>query len=111
MPITLACWSLAKGKVLIAKMLIKVLDYITTKKIASTASLADRLGLSEEMVKQLLMELASGGYLDLIEKESHPNSCDSCAKKCADLQKSIEKGYLSVWMLTAKGKRAIKKLS
>ena len=92
-------------------MLIKALDYIATKKIASTASLADRLGLSEEMVKQLLRELVNGGYLDTIEKEVYPNSCNSCAKKCADLKKSIEKGYLSVWMLTVKGKRAIKKLS
>jgi len=92
-------------------MLLKALDYIATKKMATTASLADRLGLSEEMVKQLLMELASGGYLDLVEKESYTNSCDSCARKCADSKKSIDKGYLSVWMLTAKGKRAIEKLS
>ena len=92
-------------------MLLKALDYIATKKMATTASLADRLGLSEEMVKQLLIELANGGYLDSVEKESYVKSCNSCAKKCADLKKSLEKGYLSVWMLTAKGKRAIGKLS
>lgn len=92
-------------------MLLKALDYIATKKISTIASLADRLGLSEEMVKQILVELARGGYLDLVEKESSPNSCDSCAKKCTDLKKSIDKGHLSVWMLTAKGKRAIRKLS
>lgn len=88
-------------------MLLKILDYIATKKITTTAILADRMGVSEKIVKQLLMELADGGYLELIKKESYSNPCNSCIANCADSKEKAEKKHLAAWVLTDRGERAI----
>ena len=65
--------------------------------------IADKLGVGEEMARQMLHELARLGYVGKINFSCSTNKCKNCASHCNFT--NFVKDRSAVWMLTEKGRK------
>jgi DNA-binding MarR family transcriptional regulator len=84
-------------------MLERILRELVEGHVQSQTELANRLGVSEEMVEQMLADLQRMGYLTIEARGCDQNACANCPltpEGCAAEQQ------LRGWILTERGRRA-----
>lgn len=94
-------------------MLINILKEIANSEVESYSSLAKRLNLEPEMVKQMFQNLQRMGYIISDGPACGDDKCDECGvcctkKKKNDQGKNINTSFIR-WKLTEKGKEAVLK--
>ena len=70
----------------------------------SNTIIAGKLGVTEDLLKQMLNDLVRLGYIEHIDLSCSTNQCTNCASHCNSLN-SAGSGN-SLWMLTEKGRKA-----
>jgi predicted ArsR family transcriptional regulator len=89
-------------------MLQRLLDLVSEGGLRSYADLARELGVSEELVGQMIEHLAQRGYLRSVAGDCQAQSESSPSTQCAgcDLAGACAiGGPAQVWTLTEKGRR------
>ncbi len=85
-------------------MLSKLIILLSKDKVYLKSTLADQLGVGEEMAKLLLHDLAHRGYVENIAPSLGSGSCENCSSQCNSVK--ITENRSAVWMLTEKGRQA-----
>lgn len=83
-------------------MLSQLVHLLSKDKVYLESTLANHLGVNEEMAGQLLHELIRQGYVENIISALVSHSCNNCGSHCnsADLAKNRN----AIWSLTEKGR-------
>jgi predicted ArsR family transcriptional regulator len=82
----------------------RILGLVSKGGVHSQSKLAKELGVSEQLVGQMIEELAQSGYLLPV--------ADGCGGQCADCPMGMQctvGGPTRVWALTQKGRKAARK--
>ena len=83
-------------------MLSKLIHLLSKDKVYLESTLANQLGVGEEMARQLLRELARRGYVENTVPTLDSGSCNNCASQCNSVKSP--KNRSAIWSLTEKGK-------
>jgi predicted ArsR family transcriptional regulator len=81
-------------------MLERLLQILARKEIATMEDLAQHLGISHDLLEQMLQDLSRGGYVELVEM--------ACDRRCAGCSESPICALVQgkrVWRVTEKGFR------
>ena len=70
--------------------------------------IADKLGVGEEMARQMLHELARFGYVEKFDFFCSTNKCRNCASYCNSA--NFPGNRSTLWILTKKGKKVAGKI-
>ena len=87
-------------------MLMNLVNLLAENETYSNTIIAGKLGVSEDMLTQLLNDLVRFGYVEHIYLSCSINQCKNCASHCSSLNSSGSGNGVGVWMLTEKGRKA-----
>ncbi len=84
-------------------MLMKILKEMARGETSSYASLAEKFGVTESMVEQMVFDLKRMGYIrNIVNDDCAPHTCKHCVSSCSDVRP-----VSAAWELTEKGKKRI----
>jgi len=70
--------------------------------------IANKLGVGERMVKQMIHELERFGYVEKINFPCCSSHCKNCTSHCGSA--NFAENRSAIWMLTEKGRKAAGKI-
>lgn len=84
-------------------MLMHLLSQIADGKILSHTKLSRRLNISNELLKQMILDLSRMGYIESVDDTCAMNRCTHCSfsGECASMNKGKR------WVLTRKGANTV----
>ncbi len=88
-------------------MLINLISLLSKNKVYLEATLADKLGVDQTMVGQLIHELIHRGYVEKTYGPVDSGRCNHCTSQC--ISKNAAENQFIAWSLTEKGKGLAKK--
>ena len=89
-------------------MLSNLINLLSRNETYLYAMIADKLGVGEGMVKQMLHELERFGYVEKIDFSRCSSQCKNCASHCSSA--NFAENRSAIWMLTEKGRKAAGKI-
>lgn len=89
-------------------MLMNLINLLAENEIYSNTIIAGKLGVSEDLLSQMLNDLADFGYVVNINRSCSSNGCstnqcNSCSFHCSS--SGTTKSRNGMWMLTEKGRK------
>ena len=93
-------------------MLMDLINLLEENEIYSNTTIAGKLGVNNDMLKQMLNELLRLGYVEninlpLIANECSTGKCRSCSINCGPSGPAESRN--GIWMLTEEGKKSAEK--
>jgi Mn-dependent DtxR family transcriptional regulator len=85
-------------------MLEKFLKIVSKGGSNSLQEIAEKLGISKELLLKMIEDLERGGYLKLLE-----GKCSTECKKCPFANSCVINSYNKIWVLTEKGFKFVEK--
>ena len=85
-------------------MLSNLINLLSRNETYLYAMIADKLGVGEGMVKQMLNELERFGYVEKIDFSCCSSQCINCTSHCGSANFAGDRS--AVWMLTEKGRKS-----
>jgi len=89
-------------------MLSNLINLLSKNETYLNSMIADKLGVGEGMVKQMLHELARFGYVENIVFPCYSSPCKNCNSHYNFA--NFVRDRSAVWMLTEKGRKAAGKI-
>jgi len=89
-------------------MLINLISLLSKNKVYLEATLADKLGVDQTMVGQLIHELIHRGYVEKTYVPVDAGRCNHCTSQCIPKNAAAGNQFIA-WSLTEKGKALAKK--
>lgn len=87
-------------------MLMRLLSGLAEGKTSSYSSLVKELGISERVLRQMLQDLSSMGYIESMSKAFDVAQCNGCHEHCPVNGGLVNKMLGEVWVLTERGRQA-----
>ena len=84
-------------------MLSNLINFLSKDETYLNSMIANKLGVSEKMARQMLHELARFGYVEKFDFSCSTNKCKNCAFHCNSANFAGNRSV--VWMLTEKGRK------
>ncbi len=88
-------------------MLSNLINLLSKNETYLNSMIADKLGVGEGTVKQMLHELERFGYVEKIDFSCCSSQCINCTSHCSSANFAGDRS--AVWMLTEKGRKSGRK--